>query len=66
MSNSFAVLNYCCFLKTFTATISFIGLVCFSTYAQYSGYTSINDLTAFKKQFATESVKVMSITCDFS
>ena len=66
MSNSFALPNYYRFVRTCAVTIGFIGLVCFSTYAQYSGYTSIKDLTAFKKQFATESIKVMSISCDFS
>lgn len=33
--------------------------------AQYAGYKSISDLAAFKKQFATESAKVQSITSDF-
>jgi outer membrane lipoprotein-sorting protein len=33
--------------------------------AQYAGYKSVNDLAAFKKQFATESAKVQSITSDF-
>jgi len=47
-------------------TASFIGFISFSTYAQYPGYTSVNDIGVFKKQFAAESGKVMSITCDFS
>ncbi len=34
--------------------------------AQYSGYKPITDLTGFKKKFAIESVKVMSITSDFT
>ena len=33
--------------------------------AQYSGYSSITDLVTFKKKFATESAKVLSITSDF-
>ena len=47
-------------------TVGFIGFISFSTYAQYPGYTSVNDIGVFKKQFAAESGKVMSITCDFS
>ena len=34
--------------------------------AQYNGYRSIADLPAFKKKFAQESSKVMSITSDFT
>ena len=34
--------------------------------AQYDGYRSIADLPAFKKKFAQESSKVMSITSDFT
>jgi outer membrane lipoprotein-sorting protein len=43
-------------------------LLCFSNagFAQYPGFKPVSDLTAFKKQFATESAKVMSITSDFS
>jgi outer membrane lipoprotein-sorting protein len=33
--------------------------------AQYPGYKSVTDLPSFKKQFATESAKVMSIKSDF-
>jgi outer membrane lipoprotein-sorting protein len=36
-----------------------------AAYAQYPGYNSITDLTSFKKKFATESAKVLSITSDF-
>lgn len=34
--------------------------------AQYAGYKSVTDLGAFKKQFATESAKVSSITSNFT
>lgn len=34
--------------------------------AQYSGYNPITDLPSFKKQFASESAKVLSITSDFT
>jgi outer membrane lipoprotein-sorting protein len=34
--------------------------------AQHSGYTPVADLAAFKKKFAFESGKVMSITSDFT
>lgn len=34
--------------------------------AQYSGYTPVSDLAAFKKKFAFESAKVTSITSDFT
>jgi outer membrane lipoprotein-sorting protein len=33
--------------------------------AQYSGYQSVIDVAAFKKQFATEAVKINSITSNF-
>src|SRR5687767_3937625 len=36
-----------------------------AAYAQYPGYNSISDLSSFKKKFATESAKVLSITSDF-
>ena len=66
MPNSFTVSNYYCLVRTCALTIGFIGLVSFSTYAQYLGYTSIKDIVAFKKQFATESAKIVSISSDFS
>lgn len=34
--------------------------------AQYKGYEPVTDLTTFKKKFALESAKVMSITSDFT
>jgi outer membrane lipoprotein-sorting protein len=34
--------------------------------AQYSGYKAIADVAAFKKQFATESAKILSIESDFT
>jgi outer membrane lipoprotein-sorting protein len=40
-------------------------LVALQASAQYAGYKSVSDLVAFKKQFATESAKVQSITSDF-
>ena len=66
MPNSFTLKNYFYFLRTCALTIGFIGLTSLSTYAQYPGYTAIQDIAVFKKQFAAESAKVMSITCDFT
>ena len=37
----------------------------FAAYSQYPGYNSITDVSSFKKKFATESAKVLSITSDF-
>src|SRR5688500_10424499 len=34
--------------------------------AQYAGYKPVADLAVFKKQFASESAKVMSISSDFT
>jgi outer membrane lipoprotein-sorting protein len=64
MPNSFSLSVYSCFGKSLM--IGLIGLISFSTYGQYPGYTSIQDIALFKKQFAAESAKVMSIACDFS
>jgi len=36
------------------------------TVAQYPGYKPVSDLPAFKKTFAVQSAKVMSITSDFT
>jgi outer membrane lipoprotein-sorting protein len=33
--------------------------------AQHAGYTPVSDVQSFKKKFASESAKVMSITSDF-
>ena len=65
MPNSFSLSVYSCFVKN-ALIIGLIELISFSTYAQYPGYDSIQDIAGFKKQFATESAKVMSIACDFS
>lgn len=48
-------------------TLLLIGglLMALQASAQYAGYKSVSDLVAFKKQFATESAKVQSITSDF-
>src|SRR6185436_4013869 len=66
MRNSSTALNGYRLIRICAVTIGFIGLIPFSTYAQYAGYTSVRDIGTFKKQFATESAKVMSIACDFS
>jgi len=65
MSNSFTLSNYFCLIRSALA-IGFIEFISISTYAQYPSYTSIQDIVAFKKKFAAESAKVMSISCDFS
>jgi outer membrane lipoprotein-sorting protein len=54
------------FLRTSAVTMIFAWLASFSGYAQFAGYRSIQDIAVFKKQFTTESAKVMSIACDFS
>jgi outer membrane lipoprotein-sorting protein len=44
-----------------------VALICATdATAQYNGYKPIADLDAFKKKFAVESAKVMSITSDFT
>jgi len=65
MSNSFTLSNYFCLIRS-ALTIGFIEFISISTYAQYPSYTSIQDIVTFKKKFAAESAKVMSISCDFS
>ena len=35
-------------------------------FAQYPGYTPVQDINSFKKQFVQESSKVLSITSDFT
>jgi outer membrane lipoprotein-sorting protein len=35
-------------------------------FAQYKGFSPVTDLTGFKKKFAVESAKVISITSDFT
>jgi outer membrane lipoprotein-sorting protein len=65
MPNSLSLSVYSCFIRN-AVTIGFIGLLSFSTYAQYPRYTSIQDIAVFKKKFAAESAKVVSIACDFS
>ena len=55
--------------KHFTLPVLFILIILFCSHlasAQYSGYKPITDLTGFKKKFAIESAKVMSITSDFT
>lgn len=49
-------------------TISFLFLILSSksTVAQYSGFHPVSDLPSFKKKFAAESGKVLSITSDFT
>jgi len=53
--------------KHFILPVLFIVLFCFNiASAQYGEYKPITDLTGFKKKFAIESAKVMSITSDFT
>jgi outer membrane lipoprotein-sorting protein len=55
--------------KHFNLPVLFIPIVLICSNiasAQYSGYKPITDLTGFKKKFAIESAKVMSITSDFT
>jgi outer membrane lipoprotein-sorting protein len=54
--------------KHFALPVLFIAvLICSNiAFAQYSGYKPVTDLTGFKKKFAIESAKVMSITSDFA
>jgi outer membrane lipoprotein-sorting protein len=52
--------------KIFSSLI-LVALICTTDVtAQYNGYKPIADLDAFKKKFAVESAKVMSITSDFT
>src|SRR5688500_13089813 len=55
--------------KRFNVPFLFITAVLISSTvasAQYDGYKPVTDLTAFKKKFALESAKVVSITSDFT
>jgi len=53
--------------KHFILPVLFILLFCFNiASAQHGEYRPITDLTGFKKKFAIESAKVMSITSDFT
>jgi outer membrane lipoprotein-sorting protein len=52
-------------LHRFLLTMLFCVFVT-SVDAQYAGYKPVNDLPSFKKKFASESVKVKSITSDFT
>ncbi len=53
--------------KHFILPVLFLVLFCFNIgSAQYGEYRPITDLTGFKKKFAIESAKVMSITSDFT
>jgi len=53
--------------KHFILPVLFFVLFCFNiSSAQYGEYRPITDLTGFKKKFAIESEKVMSITSDFT
>lgn len=42
-----------------------VALLSFPTQAQYTGFKPINDLPAFKRQFAIEAKKIKSIKSDF-
>jgi outer membrane lipoprotein-sorting protein len=57
MHKHFTILS-CCIILLFTGASHHV-------FAQYPGYKSVTDLPSFKKQFATESAKVMSIKSDF-
>jgi outer membrane lipoprotein-sorting protein len=39
--------------------------VCHPVFSQYTGYTSLAELTAFKNKFKAESANVLSIQCNF-
>jgi len=49
----------------FIIITSFSSVLSSAAHAQYPGYNSITDVSSFKKKFATESAKVLSITSDF-
>lgn len=46
------------------STSAFVILIC-TCFSQYTGYTALKDIPAFKQKFALESAKVNTITCDF-
>src|SRR5687767_16001805 len=53
--------------KHFILPVLFFVLFCFNiASAQYGEYRPITDLSGFKKKFAIESAKVMSISSDFT
>lgn len=53
------------FIIFIPATIFLVSFAFNTSSAQYDGYKPVTDLGAFKKQFALESGKVISITSDF-
>ena len=62
MSESVYYLRY----NAFAIMICLVALSYTNALAQYSGYTPVQDIASFKKQFAQESAKVLSITSDFT
>jgi outer membrane lipoprotein-sorting protein len=56
-------------LKYFATSVLLVGFFLFcnnNAAAQYNGYKPVPDLNNFKKKFAAESAKVVSITSDFT
>jgi len=51
--------------RVFIIITLFSSVLSSAAHAQYPGYNSITDVNSFKKTFATESAKVLSITSDF-
>ncbi|WP_228450698.1 LolA family protein [Chryseolinea soli] len=54
------------FFKTLGLLMSIGLLISHPAKAQYTGFKPVADLAAFKKQFATESAKVSTITSNFT
>ena len=52
--------------SVYVIMICLVALSCTNAFAQHSGYTPVQDIASFKKQFAQESAKVLSITSDFT
>jgi outer membrane lipoprotein-sorting protein len=46
--------------------VGFVSLMYTGGYAQHPGYTPVEDIPSFKKQFNQESIKVLSITSEFT
>jgi outer membrane lipoprotein-sorting protein len=58
------VMKHCALMPLITMTLLLLfNLTCF---AQYDGFKPVADMDAFRKQFAGESAKVMSITSTFT
>jgi outer membrane lipoprotein-sorting protein len=65
-SSSYSVSVFSGWVRIWKVTGYLVAFTSSSSYAQYPGYTSVKNMLLFNSQFAAESSKITSITCDFS